>query len=478
MYNLCFMARRPFDDLSPGIYKQIRKEQDPEANAIFITCDCKESEYIRKKFDANDKQVTVVELSAFMNEHWDEFTLEKLSYYEKKYDASPMWKYIYSDRFLIYRNYDYCVHTAAGLFAFWEHVFTTYKVDFYYDEVIATLFTYVAYLVGKKVGTHYYTLMLMRSVGMDLTHHYILNDPFEMIYDMPEDYATREYTPEQLKAADEFLAGFEEKHSKPAFMQFSGRKPKWKMSFFTLPFLWIRQRYFNPHAMDKGSYIYYKAYERSMEQIKFYFRYKASRKYYNKADLSKKFVYFPLHLQPEASTIVCAQKYEKQLYFLDNLAKSLPADTVIYCKEHYSFLGSRDNSFYRALKEYPNIVLIDPWEDSFQLIEHCECVATLTGTAGQEAMMLRRPVIMGGDILYENAPGVMRIDDIFGNYESAMANWKKPEREEIVKYLAAYMSCARPGNTYAMSDARLTDDNCRLLAKSMYDYFKEQKPIM
>ncbi|MCR5416412.1 MAG: hypothetical protein K6E79_06430 [Pseudobutyrivibrio sp.] len=471
MYNLCFMARRDNHEFVPALFKEYRKKY--EGNAIFITCDTGETETVKRYFPDGD--VTIVSLPEFMNAHWDEFTLEALSAYEKKYDASPMWKYIYTDRFLINRDYDYCVHTTAGLFAFWEYVFTTYNVDFYYDEVVGTLLTYVAYLVGRKTGTQYYSMLLMRSVGMDLTHHYILEDPFEMMYDMPDDYATREYSSEQLAAADAFLTGFEEKHSKPAFMQFSGRKPKWKASFFMLPLLYIRQRFFNPNVNDKGTYVYYRAYEHTLDPIKFYFRYKASRKYYKKADMTKKFVYFPLHLQPEASTIVCAQKYEKQLYFLDNLAKSVPADTVIYAKEHYSFLGSRDNSFYEALAQYPNIELIDPWEDSFALIKNCQCVATLTGTAGQEAMMLRRPVIMGGHILYENAPGIIQTEDIFENYVEALANWKQPSREEIVHYLAAYMACARPGNTYLLSQERMQEENLALLADSIYSYFKEKK---
>ena len=87
--------------------------------------------------------------------------------------------------------------------------------------------------------------------------------------------------------------------------------------------------------------------------------------------------------------------------------------------------------------------------------------------------MLRHPVIMGGDIMYENAPGVMRIQDIYGNYESAMASWKQPSREDVIKYLAAYMSCAREGNTYVMSASRLEPENIALLAKSMVSYFEE-----
>ena len=468
MYNISFIARRPFDDLCPAIYKEIKASFDKECHGVFVTLDAKETAYIKAKF--SDEEITICELSEYMNTHWEEFTLDALVTYEKKYDAAPMWKYIYSDRFLIGKDYDYVVHTAAGLFSFFEYVFTTYKVDFYYDEVIATLFTYVAYLVGKKTNTEYFSFLLMRTVGMDLTHHYVLNDPFEMMLEMPENYMDLEYSADELKAAEEFLTGFEKKHSKPAFMKFSGRKPKFKLQFLILPFFYLRQRFFNPYTQDKGEYIYYRAYEHTLDPVKFYFRYKKSRKYFNKADLTKKFVYFPLHLQPEASTIVCAQKYEKQLYFLDNLAKSVPADTLIYVKEHYSFLGSRDNSFYEALKEYPNIVLIDPWEDSFKLTEKSQCVATLTGTAGQEAMLLRKPVIMGGDILYKNAPGVMRIEEIFGNYVPAMESWQQPSRDDIVKYLAAYMKCAREGNTYALSEDRLKPENIKLLAKSMYDY--------
>lgn len=473
MYNLCGMARANYIEFSPATFKEYKKHFDQDAKLIFVAMDKKETDRVQAMFEPGE--AIVCELSQFMNAHWDEFTLEKLEEYEKKYDASPIWKYIYTDRFLIHRDYDYVVHTAAGLFAFWEYVFTTYEIDFFYDECISTLLTYVAYLVGKKTGTEYFSQLLMRSVDMDLTHHYLLNDPLQMLADMPDDYLHQDYSPEQIKMATDFLDKYEKDHSKPKFMQFSGKKPKFKAKFLYMPLFWLRQRFFNPSTKDKGCYIYYKAYEETLNEVKFYFRYKRSRKYFCKADLTKKFVYYPLHMQPEASTIVCAQKYEKQLYFLDNLAKSLPADTVIYAKEHYSFLGSRPESFYEALKEYPNIVLIDPWEDSFALIEKCQCVATLTGTAGQEAMMLRRPVIMCGDILYENAPGVMRIDDIYENYLPAMESWRQPSREDIIKYLAAYMSCARKGNTYGMSPARLEPDNLKLVAESMYDYFEKRK---
>ena len=469
------MTRDGFEEFTPRVYQQIKENFDKDGHAVLITMDKKNRLRLEKKFPNND--VTIIELAAFMNEHWDEFTLEKLKEYETKYDAAPMWEYIYTDRYLIYEDYDYCVHTAAGLFAFWEYVFTEYKIDFYYDEVVGTLLTYAAYLVGKKLGAQYHSAMFMRACGKDLTHHYILKDPFEMMYDMPANYKDIPVTEEELAAADEFLKGFEEKHSKPAFMQFSGRKPKWKAEFFLLPLVWIRQRFFNPYVLDKGCYIYYKDYKTAFEPLKRYFRYLGSRKYFKtKVDLNKKYVYFPLHLQPEATTIVCAQKYEKQLYFIDNLAKSLPADTLLYVKEHYSFLGNRKNSFYEALKEYPNVVLVNPWEDSISLTLHSTCVATLTGTAGQEAMMLRKPVIMAGHIVYEGAPGVMHVDEIYDNFIQTLDSYVQPTREEVLHYMAVYMRSARPGNTYVMSEARLNTENFNKVAQSLFNYYKEQKP--
>ena len=59
--------------------------------------------------------------------------------------------------------------------------------------------------------------------------------------------------------------------------------------------------------------------------------------------------------------------------------------------------------------------------------------------------------------------------------EKMMAEYKQPTREEVIQYLAVYMSHARKGNTYVMSPARLNDDNLVDVAASMYRYFEEMK---
>lgn len=218
--------------------------------------------------------------------------------------------------------------------------------------------------------------------------------------------------------------------------------------------------------------MYYQNYKHVLDEEIFYFRYKKSKKFYNKADKTKKYVYFPLHYQPESSTLVCASKYEKQLFFIDSWAKSLPSDTVLYVKEHYTLLGNRELSFYKEIQKYPNVILIDPLEDSRQLILGAVAVTTLTGTAGFEAMLLGKPVIICGNVFYENAPGVIKIDDIFQQYLPIMQNWKKPQRSDIIKYLCEYFRCLQNGCSNCWTEMCYTETNIKLLVKAIYMYMQ------
>ena len=206
-----------------------------------------------------------------------------------------------------------------------------------------------------------------------------------------------------------------------------------------------------------------------MNTIRFYLRYLVSRKYYHMADYERKFVYFPLHYQPEASTLVCAEKYEKQLFFIDSLAKSLPADTVLYVKEHYTNLGHRDPHFFKELQKYPNVVVIGPWESSRKLMEKAVAVVTLTGTAGWEAMLLRKPVLISGNIFFENAPGVIKVPDIFDHYLEAMRRWQRPERKDVIQYLCEHMRSLKIGSVDITTASSLELDNIKAVSESLYN---------
>jgi len=113
--------------------------------------------------------------------------------------------------------------------------------------------------------------------------------------------------------------------------------------------------------------------------------------------LGRPFAYFPLHVDPEASTMVLSPMHTDQLAIVEALAKSLPLGMDLFVKEHPPMLGRRPKGFYRRLKRMPGLILLSPFEDSLRLIERARLVCVITGTAAWEAMLLKQPALFIGD---------------------------------------------------------------------------------
>ena len=60
----------------------------------------------------------------------------------------------------------------------------------------------------------------------------------------------------------------------------------------------------------------------------------------------------------------------------------------------------------------PRVKLMSTDEESFDLIEHCHALATVSGPVGWEGIVRGKPVIVFGITWYENYDrGVLRITD-------------------------------------------------------------------
>ena len=108
------------------------------------------------------------------------------------------------------------------------------------------------------------------------------------------------------------------------------------------------------------------------------------------------YLYYPLHVDPEASTMVLADKITNQLFVIENMAKSMPAGYKLLVKEHLPMIGMRPKGFYEAIRNMPDVHLITPFADGFSLIRNSKLVLTITGTAAFEAILLSKPAIVMG----------------------------------------------------------------------------------
>ena len=140
-------------------------------------------------------------------------------------------------------------------------------------------------------------------------------------------------------------------------------------------------------------------------------------------DLKANFVYFPLHLQPEMTTDSLGGVYRDQMLAIERVSELLPEGWFVYVKENpYQDEFRRGRCFFQRLKMLKNAKLVPNETSTYELIANSKFVATITGTAGWEALTGGRNVLTFGQAWYKRFPGAFvyspdfKIDDIL-NYK-------------------------------------------------------------
>ena len=118
---------------------------------------------------------------------------------------------------------------------------------------------------------------------------------------------------------------------------------------------------------------------------------------------NQKYLYYALHVNPEYSTTVMGTMWQDQIQVVEILSKSIPSDWVVYVKEHPGILTARirPKAFYNRLKKIPNVKIAPVYSDVEEIIDNCQMVISVTGTAGWEGMLKKKPVITFVDNMFD-----------------------------------------------------------------------------
>lgn len=168
---------------------------------------------------------------------------------------------------------------------------------------------------------------------------------------------------------------------------------------------------------------------------------------------NEKFIYFPMHYQPERTTIPDAGLLNDQFMLVDLIARYLPEDWAVYVKEHPAQFDSSMPAFntrskydYLQMLENKNVKLVPTSVSSFELIEKSRAVATLTGTVGLEAVIQEKPALIGGYPWFTPCEGMLE----FRNEDQCRLAMKKiveqnykPEPIKVKTYLKALEETTR-----------------------------------
>ena len=133
----------------------------------------------------------------------------------------------------------------------------------------------------------------------------------------------------------------------------------------------------------------------------------------------EQFLLYPLHMQPEATTLPLGGCFVDQLLIIKMIASVLPENVYLYVKEHPVYWSRKDNwesvkegrniRFYEDIIKLRNVRLIKHDYSSLELIDKCKCLVTVTGTAGFEAIFKMKPVMVFGNIYYNQFKSVINV---------------------------------------------------------------------
>lgn len=167
-----------------------------------------------------------------------------------------------------------------------------------------------------------------------------------------------------------------------------------------------------------------------------------------KPDFNKKFIYMPLHEQPECATSPLGTVFADQILMLETLSAALPPNWVIYVKEHPTqwvarglvFSNDRYQGYYKKIAQLKNVQIVPARTYSYTLINKCQAIATVTGRTAWEAILRGKPALVFGYPWYRDCSEIFRIKDV----ESCKKALKKiasgftVDRQKVINYLKCF----------------------------------------
>lgn len=404
----CFLANDI--DLMVEFFGKLSKEILKNGDECLVVFNSKIAEYKKRRyFPEGVKFISKTD--------WTKQNYKK----DAKFLDNVSWKDFYPsfERKTDILNLDYknSYEIINQLYQFFDYLFKAENPDLVINEAPANIFNITAYNLCKKSNIAYIGLVGSRFDNkIDVYDQKSTCSLYEKTYN---ELKNSGISAEEQTFAEKFIEEFVSHKKQPSYMEFQ------KDFYSSLGFL----RYFkrlikNIPALIK--YILkrkkYKKFDYESEAVLFYniiypwialkrkIRAIFSKKYFEFLQNEDKFFFFPLHLQPEASTSVQATYFSDQLNTIKNAAFSLPFPYKLYVKEHPVAVGTRPFSFYKTIKKLPNVVLISPQEKTEELVKKSIGIITLTSTVGMEAVLAGKPVYVLGEVFYTYHPLCFKVE--------------------------------------------------------------------
>ena len=345
-----------------------------------------------------------------------------------------------SDRFLCRFSHEKRLEILGKEITFWRRIIEETKPDFLVNETVAVEIAEVMAIEAERKGIPFYTYLLGFLPGT----FYWKPDPFSGRLNNLEGIVPSE---KDFEKANLYITNVREKGVKPFYV--SGIK-KDNNRFKSLLYAYrisMQEKRESKIANLSGRFKYedYSIFS----QIKLDIKKSAFNNNYDSFEnlTNKKVVFFPMHLEPEATLNYFVEENYDQDSLIKLLVGCIKNDQILVVKEHPQQQGMLlTKRFQDIRKRFSNLVYLPSYISSFDVLKMCETVVTLTSTAAWEALIFGKPVFVLGRIFFDQCPGATRIESIKHLKEELHKDsYTVPESEDITLFAAKMISLFHSG---------------------------------
>lgn len=330
---------------------------------------------------------------------------------ENEYAVSTLSLTIFADRHLGNKKYSYKQKLALIelTFRYALGLIEKNSIKFAWFESVGGFTSYILYLVFQKSG-----VKICMLIYGQYPKKLIIASDHRLIWDGVEDEidALKDTSPpseRELEKAKNFLENYRSVFPKTPIVYSRKSWPTISFLDFKLLYRWAKD-----YLLDKHSILNVNPIKLILLKILRIFRGYFSRSLFTKVDFDsfEDYVFFPLHYQPEMTTLVCAPFCINQVSVIEDLAKSIPVGMRLVVKEHHGSIGRRPISDYINIKKNWNVILVGPQENTMDLINHSKAILTINSTVGLQGILLGKPVIALARVGYDACSSVTRLHDV------------------------------------------------------------------
>jgi hypothetical protein len=171
------------------------------------------------------------------------------------------------------------------------------------------------------------------------------------------------------------------------------------------------------------------------------------RRYYQPVVPNERFFLFPLHVMDDFATSYNAIDLWRQDHLVEQIAQVMPPGYKLYVKEHPHPKWPLPLGWIRDMASLPNVRVIPPRTNVYDLIPHADGVMVISSKAGWDALACYRPVIAFKRAFYANRGVTVDVSDVsrVGEALQFILENSFPDREKVDRLVYAVLRSVYPG---------------------------------